>query len=1804
MEKNLFGRRLLALVLCFGLLLSMFAGVVAFGEEGDDGENVTSSVSSEIEAEEEAASQPEDGGVEDDPSSQLEDDVSSQPEDDLEDGVSSQPDDDPDEGVMPAVEGYTYAATGWWYAGLLPEMKSSTATIFIDDGTTPEAWLEDLMSKNPVAQMYFFDDAPHVPTGGWHNFTLTPWEKAEPFESESDFDGWVKCTYTATVTEIDGTDFEPGDTLTIADHDASIFALDLLLPEDPNNIPKQPRYGVTAWNFNGAGGYLTDTLASYGLKLSEQEKFHPEKPEDFADELNAVELYQTIKVWRRENDNLPSIGQYGDWYNIPVEWVYDGPMEGDYFDGYAYRAETAYQFYWDANGEPTDFYILVVSDYKNPLDKEVLDKHIVSPQEPAELKIDLFDYWVDDTDHLKEGTYGEITAKGINAGHHLKFHDGYLWAGSDVFGAWNLNFELNETGGIVAPRLGKDGYPVLQLDTLEPYKSQRKLPSVYSEGDTIDAGATVEKLTESLAYLFDPEKSHPGKASYKDVNGLLTLDEEGNYAFSARKNYAYYDVSQGDGGDFTLYDTWGIVAAGESPNGQFFPFKDPLESPGYPYTGVFVGEENGALVQAPKPEENQGIGFDSVSPSVNHWMGLTMETAFVQPIGGRLNTTTPMTFTFRGDDDIWVFVDDVLVIDLSGIHSTLGSKIDFSTGEVVTFPVDGAGNDQARYEGARGTTTLRKLFEDVLGDEFDEDDWSGDTFATYTQHTLKLFFMERGGVDSNFALTYNLMQPHADRVRKVDENGKPLSGVEFEVYTAYEQADGTFAEGEYITSTTTDETGHGEFLNDKKLPISFSELAAEKNTNYFLLREMNTPAGYRANPDLILKLHETTRTFTVVNKWQSGAYGSFTAYFTQGGTSGLETEDGYHIPQEDLLDGLILVVPCLTPKEGGLLPMYGSNTVGWEVVQTDKVGVPSAIVEAAVKHMRSGPTIQDYYLNWVTGDHRLKGTLNNLPGDPTRYAQNGGGEAVGKYLFLSKAALSHFDNLGFDVGGQANADDRYAELKRAVNTQEGFAAIMSLINQPDQYAHDLALLSSAQFDRDYRSVIYVPNEQRRLQVRKVDNQGNPVEGAVFAIFNTAKQAAEYEPTATTAEGVINELKAAMENNSAVGLKGVGQTKILDGENATLTFEENGDTNPDDGIAHIDWPDRQYVGEDDFGNPIPDTDDSVFWMRELYAPSSYEVNPYLIRIAGGDQAIYAHATGFKFDGEKGVLLTGSDAANDRIRVQSGLGTLAQTLVKYAASDYVDVTLRDITIYKQRQKEQTEVLGAWEDDPDAPEYNLHYGRNNEGLTGQYGLHDEQYKEGQVPVYIVDDGYVRVMPRQNTHFDGYIPADGSFTDLTGVDLNALFGLLNIVIVEDPVHAPAIEIEKWEAVTDTTAANGTELTAPQQQEALEVGSGDTVTYYFKISNNGDFVAEGTTFSDELPVANGLQLQFVNGSARKYQDPWNEDTAASLTATAANGVVTVDLGDLEPEKAVYIAFDVKIPTEQDGSPISRTLAWVNEAETAFAVNRKAGYWITADIAYQKKLDELAKKYPAGASGADYEAELKALQEQYDPAVIYGPKNSNHVSLVTGPVGALSVSKTVSGRGADQTQNFTFTVTLTGEGVENVNGEYDGVEFSEGVGVFTLHHGQSKTFENLPAGLSYTVTETRDKDYTISRTGDTGIIQVNQTSVAAFVNKKKVKSVEDEDDEDDEFDEDDEDGEGDEDDEDGEDNEDGEGDPTQTPEPTPRPDPDHPQTGDPGNLGLWVSLAVGSGTGLAATGFLPKRRKKYRHLKSKYRHMK
>ncbi len=101
--------------------------------------------------------------------------------------------------------------------------------------------------------------------------------------------------------------------------------------------------------------------------------------------------------------------------------------------------------------------------------------------------------------------------------------------------------------------------------------------------------------------------------------------------------------------------------------------------------------------------------------------------------------------------------------------------------------------------------------------------------------------------------------------------------------------------------------------------------------------------------------------------------------------------------------------------------------------------------------------------------------------------------------------------------------------------------------------------------------------------------------------------------------------------------------------------------------------------------------------------------------------------------------------------------------------------------------------------------------------------------------------------------------------------------------------------------------------------------------------------------------------------------------------------------------------------------------------------------------------------------------------------------------GSLTVTKTLAGNAPDPNMDFSFTVTLSDT---SISGVYGDMTFNAGVAAFTLKGGESATAENLPNGVTYTVTETAADGYETTYTGRTGSIVGGGTQTAAFTNTR------------------------------------------------------------------------------------------------------
>ena len=317
------------------------------------------------------------------------------------------------------------------------------------------------------------------------------------------------------------------------------------------------------------------------------------------------------------------------------------------------------------------------------------------------------DYFTFRNSHLTKGDAPSDTV-------HIPAHNINADQDADGFTATHATVERNLRGGV----------PVLDLSRNADGTARN------------DPGVSAD--TRSLAYLFRDTGDH-AVTVYSPENTILQKSGT-RYFYDSRQNAVDYDSAANRFRLRSYAERNSTTASYGSSYGDFLPFN---------YTdGVAIQEAT---------EETAACHLDT--SDADYWFGMSMEVSFYQSRDGLIGDEN-MVFRFSGDDDVWVFVDDVLVLDLGGTHGTVEGSIDFATGEILQYLTWGGANatEEARKNGSSTSfpTTLRACF-DAAG-AAPNGGWSedGSTFADYTEHKLTFFYLERGAAVANCCLDFRL----------------------------------------------------------------------------------------------------------------------------------------------------------------------------------------------------------------------------------------------------------------------------------------------------------------------------------------------------------------------------------------------------------------------------------------------------------------------------------------------------------------------------------------------------------------------------------------------------------------------------------------------------------------------------------------------------------------------------------------------------------------------------------------------------------------------------------------------------------------------------------------------------------------------------------------------------------------------------------------------------------------------------------------------------------------------------------------
>lgn len=316
----------------------------------------------------------------------------------------------------------------------------------------------------------------------------------------------------------------------------------------------------------------------------------------------------------------------------------------------------------------------------------------------------------------KDANGNYITAGGINDNGLSGYFDfrgtSYENTGADGKQVSNYTNSVTDIDGYTAnhatvlPNLGSDGYPVFD--------------------GSRDGGPK-----KSLGYLFGA--GGKGVTGYAPSNTLLRQNSRGQYYYNSADNAADFDIA---GNRFIVrtYRERGKTTATQGA-GQYYDF--------FPFT-YWNGTTKLDASTA------NWYNYDNTK-EVDYWYGMTMEAAFSMPAGGLVNQDQ-MVFEFSGDDDVWVFIDGVLVLDLGGTHGVVSGSINFATGEVKQY-LDWGGAGESST-GTSWPTTLKARF-DAAG-KTPNGGWNGNVFANYTEHTIKFYYLERATSCANCKILFNM----------------------------------------------------------------------------------------------------------------------------------------------------------------------------------------------------------------------------------------------------------------------------------------------------------------------------------------------------------------------------------------------------------------------------------------------------------------------------------------------------------------------------------------------------------------------------------------------------------------------------------------------------------------------------------------------------------------------------------------------------------------------------------------------------------------------------------------------------------------------------------------------------------------------------------------------------------------------------------------------------------------------------------------------------------------------------------------
>ena len=340
----------------------------------------------------------------------------------------------------------------------------------------------------------------------------------------------------------------------------------------------------------------------------------------------------------------------------------------------------------------------------------------------------------------------------------------YGWSSYDIFiAANNSNYDIRKNEkknsyafqGIVADKRDSDGDIVMNGTTLkEPHFNEKFLTSQNSKN------AKLGEVYHNVEFPFTQEEVfvEPEQSGQKKGEGVKY------WWFDSSKTSLYLRKDTNSDQLYLGNDSTGETTAKYTSDASLNV--DSANSTGSVSTkyGFFPFNENTTSKSAAR--YNYGYGAKLEIPFTLTSTG-TVEDKYKNEI--------PIRFYFSGDDDVWVFIDDQLVLDIGGDHARVSGVLEFDqqgqNKDTVTSYVSRVKNNKTGNYGAdecdehNPTTEKRITYLDKPETFYKNASVHIDNLST-GKHTLTMYYMERGMWESNMAVAFNFPDNNELQVQK------------------------------------------------------------------------------------------------------------------------------------------------------------------------------------------------------------------------------------------------------------------------------------------------------------------------------------------------------------------------------------------------------------------------------------------------------------------------------------------------------------------------------------------------------------------------------------------------------------------------------------------------------------------------------------------------------------------------------------------------------------------------------------------------------------------------------------------------------------------------------------------------------------------------------------------------------------------------------------------------------------------------------------------------------------------------------